>query len=236
MTLETWSHWLFIGGAALLICAWLGTAFVKDRQYERWLYWFGSLLGGAFISLSLAGRGWKVVVAAAVCIAFVAVLQAYFKTPYIRIRGRNHAFSMQDSAPDPTDAIDDDQPSMPPRDSYPGRVTASKTWWLFVACVGLFGFGGALTEWNAKTLPAALIVCLGALVSGIDDATRKLPKARGQNTQAIIAAALSVSMAFLPPILYLIGYRIGTIRPMGYGLRDPVARHYAREDDEESSA
>ncbi|MEZ0358740.1 hypothetical protein [Mycobacterium sp. SA01] len=235
MTLEIWSDWLFIAGAALLVGAWLGTAFVKDRQYERWLYWFGSLLGGAFISLSLAGRGWKVVIAGALCIAFVTVFQAYFKTPYIRIRGRNHAFSMQDSAPDPTDADADEPPSMLPRDSYPGGVTASKTWWLFVACVGLFGFGGALTEWNAKTLPAAAIICLAALACGIGDATRKLPVARGQRTQAIIAAALSISMFFLPPILYLIGYRIGTIRPMGYGLRDPVARHYAREDDESSA-
>lgn len=47
-TLETWSQWLLIAGGALLVGAWLGTAFVKDRQYERWLYWFGSLAGGAF--------------------------------------------------------------------------------------------------------------------------------------------------------------------------------------------
>ncbi|WP_163746954.1 DUF2563 family protein [Mycolicibacterium helvum] len=56
---------------------------------------------------------------------------------------------------------------MSPRDSYPGRATASKTWWLFVACVGFFGFGGALTGWNAKTLPAAGVVCLGALAGGM---------------------------------------------------------------------
>ncbi|KAA0110777.1 hypothetical protein [Mycolicibacterium sp. P1-5] len=233
MTLETWSHWLFIAGAVLLVGAWLGTALVKDRQYERWLYWFGSLLGGAFISLSLAGRGWKIVIAGALAIAFVTFLQAYFKTPYIRIRGRNHAFSMQDSAPDPTDEIADEPPSMPPRDSYPGRVTAAKAWWLFVVCVAFFGFGGALAGWDAKTLPAAGLVCVGALVSGIDDATRKLPMARGQNVQAIIGAALSISMLFLPPALYLLGYRIGTARPMGYGLRDPVARHYAKERDDE---
>src|SRR4051812_28723423 len=101
MTLETWSHWLFIAGCVLLVAAWLGTAFVKDRQYERWLYWFGSLLGGTFMSLSFAGRSWKAVVFVTVGIAFVTVLHAYFKTPYIRIRGRNHAFFMQDSAPDP---------------------------------------------------------------------------------------------------------------------------------------
>ncbi len=140
---------------------------------------------------------------------------------------------MQDSAPDPADVDPDEPPSMPPRDSYPGRITARKAWWLFVAIVAIPALGGALTGWDAKTLPSAGgLVCLGALVSGIDDATRKLPKARGQTTQAIIAAALSISMAFLPAILYLLGYRIGTIRPMGYGLRDPVARHYAKEDDE----
>jgi hypothetical protein len=232
MTLETWSRWLLIVGGTLLAGSWVGTAFVKDRQYERWLYWFGSLAGGTFISLSLAGRGWKTVVAGAVGIAFVTVLHAYFKTPYIRIRGRNHAFFMQDNAPDPADDNADEPPSMPPRDSYPGRITAPKAWWLFVVCVAFFGFGGALTGWDAKTLPAGGLLCLGALACGIDDATRKLPKARGQNVQAIIAAALSVSMAFLPPVLYLVGYRIGTIRPMGYGLRDPVARHYAKEDDE----
>ncbi|WP_396925594.1 hypothetical protein [Mycolicibacterium sp.] len=232
MTLETWSHWLLIAGGAILFGSWVGTAFVKDRQYERWLFWFGSLTGGAFVSLSLAARGWNTVVIVAVGLALVTVFQAYFKTPYIRIRGRNHAFSMQDSAPDPADVDPDEPPSMPPRDSYPGRITARKTWWLFVAIVAIPALGGALTGWDAKTLPAAGLVCLGALASGIDDATRKLPKARGQNVQAMIAAALSISMAFLPAILYLLGYRIGTIRPMGYGLRDPVARHYAKEDDE----
>ena len=232
MTLETWSNWLLITGGVVLIAAWVGTAFVKDRQFERWVYWFGSLLGGAFISLSVAARGWKVVVAAAVGIAFITILQAYFKTPYIRIRGRNHAFSMQDSAPDPADINTDEPPSMPPRDSYPGRVTAPKAWWFFVAIIAIFGFGGALTGWNARTLPAAGLICLGALACGIDDATRRLPKARGQNVQAIMAAALSISMAFLPPVLYLIGYRVGTVRPMGYGLRDPVARHYAQDDDQ----
>jgi len=232
MTLETWSHWLFVAGCVLLAAGWIGTAFVKDRQYERWLYWFSSLTGGAFVSLSVVSRGWKAVIIVAVALAFVTVLQAYFTTPYIRIRGRNHAFSMQNSAPDPADADPDEPTSVPPRDSYPGRVTARKAWWLFVACVAFFGCGGALAGWNAHTLPAAGLVCLGALASGIDDATRKLPKARGQNTQAIIAAALSISIAFLPPILYLVGYRIGTLRPMGYGLRDPVAKHYAKEDDE----
>ncbi len=66
MTLETWSHWLFIAGCVALGAGWLGTAFVKDRQYERWLYWFGSLTGGAFVSLSLADRGWNTVVIVAV--------------------------------------------------------------------------------------------------------------------------------------------------------------------------
>lgn len=154
MTLETWSHWLFIAGCVALGAGWLGTAFVKDRQYERWLYWFGSLTGGAFVSLSLADRGWNTVVIVAVGLALVIVFfQAYFKTPYIRIRGRNHAFSMQDSAPDPADVDPDEPPSMPPRDSYPGRITARKAWWLFVAIVAIPALGGALTGWDAKTLP-----------------------------------------------------------------------------------
>ncbi len=127
MTLETWSHWLLIaGGGAILFGSWIGTAFVKDRQFERWLYWFGSLTGGTFAALSFAGRGWKTVVIVAVGLAIVTVLQAYFKTPYIRIRGRNHAFSMQDSAPDPADVDPDEPPSMPPRDSYPGRSRPPK--------------------------------------------------------------------------------------------------------------
>lgn len=50
---------------------------------------------------------------------------------------------------------------MPLRDSYPGRVTAPKAWWLFAVIVAFFGFGGALTGWHAKTLSAAGLVCLG---------------------------------------------------------------------------
>lgn len=40
-------------------------------------------------------------------------------------------------------------------------------------------------------------------------------------------------MFFLPPALYIVGYSIGKKRPMGYGLRDPVARHYAELDAQE---
>ncbi|BBY59101.1 hypothetical protein [Mycolicibacterium sarraceniae] len=98
MTFKICSQGLLFVGGTILVAAWLGTAFVKDRQFERWLYWFGSLLGGAFISLSFAGRGWKTVIMLAAGITFVTVFQAYFKTPNIRIRGRNHSFSMQDSA------------------------------------------------------------------------------------------------------------------------------------------
>ena len=153
---------------------------------------------------------------AAAMIAFITVLQAYFKTPYIRIRGRTHAFSMQDSAPDPSEFDADEPPSMPPSDSYPGRATAPKAWWLFVAIIAFFGLGGALAGWNAKTLPAAGIICLAALACGIDDATRKLPKARGQNVRATMAAALSISMTFLPPVLYLIGLVFAVRGDLGF--------------------
>lgn len=61
MTLETWSHWLIIAGGAVLVIGWVGAAFVKDPQYERWMFWLGSLLGITFISLSLADRGWSTV-------------------------------------------------------------------------------------------------------------------------------------------------------------------------------
>lgn len=233
VTLETWSHLLFLAGSALVLVGWIGTAFVKDPQYERWLFWLSSFLGITFISLSLASRGWKTVVIFGVGMGSILLFYTYFQTPYIVIRGRVRSFRTPPATPDPSGQPSDEPPQPPPRDSYPGPVTARKAWWLFTVLVAFFGVGGAAAGWDSHMLPAAGLICILAFIGGIDDATRKLPMARGQKVQALIIAAVSVVMFFLPPALYIVGYSIGTKRPMGYGLRDPVARHYAELDAED---
>ena len=227
MTLETWSNGLLITGGALVLIAWIATAFVKDPQYERWLFWLSSLLGITFVALSLASRGWMTVVIFGVLMTVIVIFLAYFKTTYIKIGGRIRSFA---SPPPEPGEVGAEPPPLPPRDSYPGRVTAPKAWWLFTAFVAIFSIGGAALGWDSHMLPAAGLICVLAFIGGIDDATRKLPMARGQRLQAGIIAVVSVLMFFLPPALYIVGYSIGTKRPMGYGLRDPIARHYAELD------
>jgi hypothetical protein len=72
--------------------------------------------------------------------------------------------------------------------------------------------------------------------SGIDDATRHLPIGRGQYVPFFIASVASIVLWALPPIAYLVGYQIGKRWPMGYGLRDPIARHYREEADSRDPA
>ena len=225
MTLEAWSNGLLVAGGVLFLTGWIATAFVKDTQYERWLFWFSSLLGITFVALSLAPRGWKTVAFLGVGMTGILIFLAYFKTTYIKIGGRIR--SLATPPPEPTEDGAEQPLQLPPRDSYPGRVTAPKAWWLFTVFVVVFAIGGAALGWDSHMLPAAGLICVLAFIGGIDDATRKLPMARGQKVQACIITAASVLMFFLPPALYIVGYSIGTKRPMGYGLRDPIARQYA---------
>lgn len=53
-----------------------------------------------------------------------AVFVAYLRTPFLKIGGTIHAYTLLDSRPDPPA-----QAPPPPLDAYSGLVTARKLWW-----------------------------------------------------------------------------------------------------------
>ena len=65
-------------------------------------------------------------------------------------------------------------------------------------------------------LGAVLLAVLGGIF-GIDDATRKLPIARGQHVQAFMVSVASILLWLAPPVCYVVGYGIGRRWLMGRG-------------------
>jgi hypothetical protein len=216
-----WSHFLIIAGflavAASMVIAVL---FAKRRSLERRIYWAGWAIGTLCMSLAVLPRGWQGVIAFALLGVFFAVGYAYFRTPYLKLGNRIYALTIPNSQPDPSeDDGDSEQPPQLPHDSYDfmGGITARKIWWMNVSLICMMALGVVLTGWDLPTaLLAALVVAIGTM-SGVDDATRKLPIARDQKVQAYFATVASIPLWLLPTIAYLVGYQIGKRKPMGRG-------------------
>jgi hypothetical protein len=218
---SAWSHFLIIAGflavAASMVIAVL---FVKRRSLERRIYWTGWAIGTLCMSLAGLPRGWQGVIVGALLGVFFAVGYAYFRTPYLKLGSRIYALTIPNSQPDqPEDGGDSAQPPRLPHDSYDfmGGITARNIWWVNVSLTCSMALGVILTGWDLPTaLCTAFFVAIWAM-SGIDDATRKLPIARGQKVQAYFATVASIPLWLLPTIAYLVGYQIGKRRPMGKG-------------------
>jgi hypothetical protein len=216
-----WSEFLLIAGFVAVVAATLTTAvFVKRRSLERRIYWAGWIIGTPCMSLAILARGWRVVIAAALLCVFVAVVYAYFRTPYLKLGNRIYAFTILDSQPDrPEDGALCAPPPRLPHDSYSfmGGITARNVWWANVGLTSIATLDVILTGWVLYTvLLAAFVVAIGAM-SGVDDATRQLPIARDKKVQAYIATVASIPLWLLPAIAYWVGYQIGKRRPMGKG-------------------
>jgi hypothetical protein len=172
------------------------------------------------MSLAILPRGWRAVIAAALLCVFAAVVYAYFQTPYLKLGNRIYALTISNSQPDqPEGSGNSDQPPRLPHDSYDfmGGITARNIWWVNVGLTCITALGVVLTGWDLPTALLAALVVAGGAMSGIDDATRKLPIARDQKVQAYLATVASIPLWLLPTIAYLVGYQIGKRRPMGKG-------------------
>jgi hypothetical protein len=231
-----WSNALFAVAAVVLVAGVAALFFVKNRRVERRIYWSTLIIGSILLAAALLHRGWGIAVTGFAAFMFGGVFYAYMRTPYLKIGTRIYAFSIPDSRPDPQDEdVHQEAPPMPPRDSYLGVVTARNFWWLVVAlncglAYGVYAFG-----WRWQTIAYTAGFALFVAVCGVDDATRKLPIARGQHVQAFVALAASILLWLIPPIVYLLAYQVGKRWPMGYGLHDQIARHYRDKDDAEDA-
>lgn len=215
-----WASALFIVG----VCAGLGgaiaSALVDDRKLGRRIYWLGWLINTSCFSLGALQRGWQPSLGFGLLCVFVAVFYAYMRTPYLKIGGRIYALSLIDSQPDPPAGEAAEPPSAVPHDSYPtdvGQVPARKVWWILVTFTCLVAANVYYFGWPAQAIFGTAVLTLFYAFFGVDDATRKLPIARGQYVQASIASLVSIPLWLAPCICYLLGYGIGQRWPMGRG-------------------
>lgn len=220
---------LFAAGAVIAGVSVVLLFIANDRRLERRIFWTCSTLALFLWCVALLPRGWGTAVGCFVAFLGILTFGAYMRTPYLKIGGRIYAFSIQDARPDPPRPGEPAPPPLPlPHDSYLGSVTARKLWWLIAVLICGVAAAVYLTGWDVWTVAATCFVTALAAMGGIDDATRKLPVARGQRVQAFIALVASALLWAIPPIAYLASYQIGKRRPMGYGLRDP--RRTASDD------
>lgn len=227
-----WTHALLIAGVGAGLVASMASVFVRDRRLDRKIYWLGWLIATSCISFAVLPRGWQASLAIGLLGVFAAVLYAYLRTPFLKIGGRIYALSINDSRPDPpTGEVPEELPSAPPPDSYPttaGPVSARNLWWVLVALTCLMSVGVYLVGWVWQVVLATVVLAVLGGIFGVDDATRKLPMARGQYVQAFIVSVASILMWLVPPVCYLLGYGIGRRWPMGRG------RHAGNRDPDET--
>jgi hypothetical protein len=184
--------------------------------FQRRIYWSCTALSmvPAFL---MALPNWKEGIGVALFALAAMTFGAYNYTPYIKVRGKIHAFSLADilAEHDETEAPVAGQDYDPAPDSYGGIATAAKFWWVLVFAMAmsaalLYIFacsdGGV---WDA-VIGVGIIVFL-AVAAGLGDASWDYPIARGQRLQFGIASIITAG-AFT--ILYLAAYYTGKRRPL----------------------
>jgi hypothetical protein len=210
----------FVATLVCLAIAVLPPLFVKrNRSWERRVAWSG--VSRAAICVFLASlRDWKLGIGLAIfCVAFMTAA-AYFYTPYIKIRGKVYAFSVQDSLPatfanGASTPSRDDPDYDPAPDSYGGMATAQKAWWLNIFAMAICSFNVMAyfvdkdNPWLAALLAAAII--LAATAFGYGDAIWGYSIARGQRLQFWIIAIITAGVF---TIVYLGAYYAGKRWPL----------------------
>ncbi|BBY44185.1 hypothetical protein MCEL_24800 [Mycolicibacterium celeriflavum] len=150
----------------------------------------------------------------------VMTVIAYAYTPYIKLRGKVYAMTVQDSEPDPehpttenpTYTRDAGRDAAP--DSYSGLLSATKMWWMIVGLMiissgNTIAFVTGKGEWWVAAIGIAFLVFL-AVTTGYGDASWGYGIARGQHIQFGIGTLIT---AGLFAVLYLTAYQFAKRLP-----------------------
>lgn len=213
---------VFAVGLAVVMVGMSTAPFLPERHLQRRTYWLSWLAGGGLITLAAEladpGRGWGI----ATMLAPMSVSVAYFKSPYLKIRGRIYAVSFLDRQPDPPrdgEPCAAEAPPPLPRDRY-GHLSAATYWWL----VATFNAGCATTVvgqgWTLGTSAAfaAFSACLAA--TGFSDAAGGYGIARRRFIPATVVTLCCVPMYFVPVAAYALGFVLGRAPMSDPGLAD----------------
>ncbi|WP_232315565.1 hypothetical protein [Mycobacterium celatum] len=189
----------------------------KSPQAERRIFWIGFLTASISAFFIAYPPDWKAGIVWALLASFTMIVRAYFSTSYIKIRGKVHAFHVEDSRPDLTP--DSGTPSSidyPGRDPAPdaygglGLTTAKKMWWLMVFLMALCALGVAEyfhfkdSLWSAALAAAVVVIIATAL--GHMDASWEYPIARRQRIQFGAASIITLGVF---AVFYLGAYYAG---------------------------
>ena len=222
-----WSTVLFVFSLALILATIAGISRVESLHAKRRIYWLGWISAAACAAASLLPLGLRTTVITFVGFSFAVVFWAWLTTQYLKIGRRTFALTMasRHSARD-TDVEGEACAPLPPN-HYPGPVSAGTVWWIFAILTTTAAIGVYLGGWIWQTIVVTgVLTGLGA-ISGLDDASRRLPPSRGQFVQASIIAVASILLWLVPVGSYALAYAIGRRRPTGKG-------SVARADDHDS--
>jgi hypothetical protein len=173
----------------------------KDRLVGRRVFWGGVLIASGSAFFIAYPPDWKSGILASLFVGGSMVLTAYFSTGFITIRGKIHAFHIEDSQLDPSHngavpSEHDDPEHDPVADSYGGRVTANKFWWLMVPVIVIWAFPVVAIDkdkpWTAPLMAA--VIGAAAVCLGYQDAIWQYPIARGQRLQFVIISIITLGV------------------------------------------
>ena len=184
-----WSTALFAACLVLMLATAAGIARTESRQLKRRIYWTGWMSTALCAAVSLLPLGIRTTIIVFGGFGFAIVFWAWLTTPYLKIGRRTFALTMSDSRPDPSPDADAETDSLaPPPDSYPGPVSAATVWWIFTILTLATAVGVFVGGWIWQTASVAAVLTFLGGISGLDDASRRLPAARGQYIQASLIA------------------------------------------------
>ena len=213
MLLDDWSKAVLCCGFAVVAVGMIGGAFLRGRRRQRRTYWASWLIGGLLMVAATGHSDPRSGLNMAAFAAAMSVMIAYLKSPYLKIGDKIYALSLDDRQPDPPEDGEPARPPVPrPTDSY-GNLSAATYWWLMTAMLGSGAIVIAFEGFSAGPVwPAGFFsLCVG--ITGYGDAAQGFGVVRGKYLPAAVLTVVSIPLLLVPPLLYLVGYAIGTNFP-----------------------
>jgi hypothetical protein len=190
----------------------------------RLVYWSGTLVASVCVFLMAYPPDWRSGITMSIFAGGAMIFIAYANTPFLKLRGRIHAFSNVDRRAEKNfqDAGTRDRAV---HTEYGGGVSAAKSWWRACVMVAVLVFGVVVyfardgSPWLAAVSMSLIVVV--ALVFGQRDAALENSIASRQWLQFVLTSVVTVGIF---TVFYLGAYFLAQLHHSGRG------RHSSRGD------